>query len=400
MEMSMDKQIEFRVGSFEILQNMQNIRALAIFDEGILSFLNALSKRLLQKKYRDFTDIVSFGYWCRKAQLLQEKRRYESEDLRIGRGIVLHSCPSNVPLNFAYSMVAGLLSGNANIVRLPLKDFRQVDIVCENINALLSNEFAFFKDYLLLVKFESNDNLLKWFSGFVDSRVIWGGDSTIAKWRSYPLKIRANEIVFADRYSLAVINARAFLESNAKDNIIKRFYNDTYLFDQNACSSPNVVFWLGETQDILKAKCIFWNLVENLATANYEISQNKCVLKLTQFYKIAMLENVVLIPFKNAALMRIEVKEIDPKILNYRYDSGFFIEKDIQSLEEIILICDIKCQSITYFGFKKEEFICLFENGIKGVDRVVKMGDSMKFSLVWDGYDLIDYLSRAVVLND
>ena len=112
-----------------------------------------------------------------------------------------------------------------------------------------------------------------------------------------------------------------------------------------------------------------------------------------------MLENVRLIPFNNAVLMRVEPKELDIKTLNYRYDSGFFIEKDVALLEEIIPICDTKAQSITYLGFEKEDFITLFKNGAKGIDRIVRLGDSMKFSLVWDGYDLITNLSRAVVLE-
>ena len=49
----------------------------------------------------------------------------------MGRGTVLHITPSNVPTNFAYSMVFGLLSGNNNIIRLPSKNFLQVKILCE-----------------------------------------------------------------------------------------------------------------------------------------------------------------------------------------------------------------------------------------------------------------------------
>lgn len=33
-----------------------------------------------------------------------------------------------------------------------------------------------------------------------------------------------------------------------------------------------------------------------------------------------------------------------------------------------------------------------------GVDRVVPLGKSMDFSLIWDGYDLIRELSREILL--
>ena len=45
-------------------------------------------------------------------------------------------------------------------------------------------------------------------SSMCDLRVIWGGDETIRNLRMSPLPARATEIVFADRYSLAVIDAR------------------------------------------------------------------------------------------------------------------------------------------------------------------------------------------------
>ena len=48
--------------------------------------------------------------------------------IKIARGIVFHVTPSNVPMNFAYSYIAGLLSGNNNIVRVPSKQFKQVGL--------------------------------------------------------------------------------------------------------------------------------------------------------------------------------------------------------------------------------------------------------------------------------
>ena len=59
----------------------------------------------------------------------------------MGRGSVLHITPSNVPTNFAYSMVFGLLSGNNNIIRLPSKNFHQVKILCAILKNLAKKKF-------------------------------------------------------------------------------------------------------------------------------------------------------------------------------------------------------------------------------------------------------------------
>ena len=54
---------------------------------------------------------------------------------------------------------------------------------------------------------EVNDLL----TGLCDMRVIWGGDNTISEIRKSPLKARAGEITFADRYSAALINSNYYL---------------------------------------------------------------------------------------------------------------------------------------------------------------------------------------------
>ena len=57
--------------------------------------------------------------------------KYYSKNILLGRGNIFHIAPSNVPMNFAYSLAFGLLSGNNNIVRIPSRNFFQVDILCK-----------------------------------------------------------------------------------------------------------------------------------------------------------------------------------------------------------------------------------------------------------------------------
>jgi hypothetical protein len=52
---------------------------------------------------------------------------------------------------------------------------------------------------------------------------------------------------------------------------------------------------------------------------------------------------------------------------------------------------------MTYYGVDKKKIEEFLENNRpKGIDRVVPMGRSMDFSLIWDGYDLIRQMSRRV----
>ena len=54
-------------------------------------------------------------------------------------------------------------------------------------------------------------------------------------------------------------------------------------------------------------------------------------------------------------------------------------------------------QTLSYFGIKKDEFISFFNKKRPlGIDRVVPIGKTLDFSLNWDGYDLINQMSREI----
>ena len=61
------------------------------------------------------------------------------------------------------------------------------------------------------------------------------------------------------------------------------------------------------------------------------------------------------------------------------------------------LIIDDRCQTLTYFGFEVEELKdFITSNKLRGVDRIVPIGKSLDMGVIWDGYDIINHLSRTV----
>mgnify|MGYP002564441702 CR=1 FL=1 len=90
----------------------QSARPLAPFDGGVMAFLSDLGAALIaDREARAYPDVVAFGFFCRRANLEALAREYEGAvSDRLGRGISFHIAPSNVPVNFAYSLAAGLLA--------------------------------------------------------------------------------------------------------------------------------------------------------------------------------------------------------------------------------------------------------------------------------------------------
>jgi len=73
-------------------------------------------------------------------------------------GLVFHITPSNIPTNFAYSLLFGLLTGNTNVVKVPSKKFKQIDIVCDVINKTLKKKkFINLKKKIIILRYLKNN---------------------------------------------------------------------------------------------------------------------------------------------------------------------------------------------------------------------------------------------------
>ncbi len=392
MQLSFNE-LQYVVGTPEIVEKMSEARVLRPFDDDVIAFLNDLSGLL--RTCRTFPDVATFGFWCRKAALLQEKAKYDDVNERFGKGKVFHSTPSNVPVNFAFSFAAGLLAGNANIVRLPGKPFEQVNIICNAVNELLKDKHKNMAPYVVFVKFPPVKEITDAFSSLCNVRVIWGGDMTVAELRQSKIPARTTEITFADRHSIAVINADEYLKADNKDVIIQNFYNDTYYTDQNACTSPRIIFWIGDNKE--DAKEDFWGRVHSLVKEKYNLAAVQSVGKLNAMYSVAAKKEIELQNSEDMLVTRLKVDKLDKDLMLYKYNSGFYFEKDIEDLSEIKDVCDVRCQTLTYYGVKEGDFRRFLEESRPvGIDRIVPMGKSMDFTLVWDGYDLIRQMSRKI----
>lgn len=398
MQLNFDvlEKADYIVGNAQTVIDMRNDpMPMEPFSDSVIGFLNALSGKLM-KQAKGFSDIVTFGFWCRKAHLLGEKAKYPECSSRLGRGVAFHSTPSNVAVNFAFSLAAGLLAGNANIVRLPAKPFEQVDIICNAINELLENGCSDMKPYICMLKFAPDRELYDAFSSVCDTRVIWGGNNTVAEIRGSQLPPRANEITFADRFSVLIIDSDAYLSIEDKSHIASEFYNDTYFTDQNACTSPRIILWYGNT--IPRAKELFWQSVRQQAE-KYELQPVQAVGKYHMFYKAAVNEKIRLVPEKDNLIMRVDVGELTGTLMDYKYNSGYFYEYDITDFKKIRCLFDNTCQTLSYIGFDKEELRRMITDlHSTGIDRIVPVGKTMDFSLIWDGNDLIRTMSRVVDL--
>lgn len=394
------KKITFLVGNKEVLFNMKELPVLPTFSEQALHFLNRLSAQLRQNpKTKDMTDVLSYAFWIRKASLEKEKENHLHWEKRIGRGVAYHIAPSNVPVNFAVSMTSALLAGNACIIRVSNKPFEQVDIICKAIRLLLEDECKELRPYFCIIRYEHDEEVTQLLSDMCDVRIIWGGNRTIHLIRQAELPPRAIEMAFADRYSVAIINADQYLLQDL-EKVAKDFYTDTYYSDQNACSSPRLIVWMGERQK--EAKELFWSNLDRIVKQQYHLHSIQAIDKLNSFCLLSarcMKEDGTGIRAnkKDNYLYRIEIDDLNEDVMQYKDGGGYFFEYSVNSLEEIVPILGKICQTVAVLGIEKEDIQKLVHKfGVRGVDRIVPVGKTMELSFRWDGYDMIETMSRIV----
>lgn len=393
--MRQDFDVEYVIGSPKVEAALSEAAALPPFSEQALQFLSVLSGLALKDaEGHVYPDVVTFGFWCRKASLMKQRAMYDDLSVRLGRGVVFHVAPSNVAVNFAYSCVAAFLAGNASVVRLPSKKFPQVDIFCRLWREALA-QVPELQQYFLFVRYGHEDEVNARYSSLADTRVIWGGDETIRRFRQYPLKPRANEVTFADRFSLAVIEADRYMASEGKDALAQAFYNDTYLSDQQACTSPHLVVWFGERT--AEARRAFWERLHDLVAKEYDFSAVQAVDKYDALLRLGAEMKLRQVKMEDQLVVRAEAEKLTPRLMEVRTGSGFFVEYIADDLAELYPVWGTMTQTVSYFGFTSKEIQATVMAGCpRGVDRIVPIGHTLDFSLFWDGYDLIRSMSRVV----
>lgn len=377
----------------------------AAFNAEVVDFSAALSTKLLRDvRTQALPEVVAMAYWLRKANVRRIKDEFNitsGQLLRLPRGVAFHIAPSNVDTIFIYSLFLSMFSGNRNIVRLSSTPNVQVESICSVLDETLS-DFPSLCDQLRIVRYEHSDEITAALSALCDVRVIWGGDETISRIRAFPLPPRSKELTFADRFSLAVVDAVAYDSASEKEQqaVVKNFYNDCYWFGQMACSSPRLVCWLS-CEQAPQASARFWQRLESYTQEQQPDVAHATMMDkyLTQCLYAIDSEEVSIPKTSTNFVSRVAFKGSLPT-REIHCGGGLFLETQLQQLDQLATFIINKDQTIASFGVSAQDYQEFLSSSLpSGIDRVVPFGEALAFSPVWDGYDLLQELSRGVSIS-
>ena len=396
-------EVEYLVGD---PSNYIQRRVFHTLNDLTIDFLSELSNNIFKSsKAKLYPDVITFGYWCRSANLKKMKAGYANLHNRKGLGTVFHIAPSNVPINFAFSYVFSLLTGNISIVRVPSKRFDQIEIVSLAIKSLFENpKYNLIRNNTYFIRYAQNDSITRRLSSMSNARLIWGSDETVKTIKSFDTPSRCIDVPFSERYSFAVIGAAEVLDLDEVKlkRLVDGFFNDTYLMDQNACSSPQFILWYSVDNQITEAaKDKFWAAVNKKVSNEYDLAAKSSVDKLTWMcLDLVNRDFVTEVKTITNNIYRVQINTLPNSILELNGKYGYFYEYSTSELSIIERIMDIKIQTLTYFGVNKEEiFNIIYSAGNLGIDRIVPIGSALDIGIVWDGYDMIYTLSKIVDLK-
>jgi hypothetical protein len=262
---------------------------LSPFSRPVTEFCAALSRALFRDaEAKRYPELQALAFGIRQAELArleQEFRRWETPDSVLApRGLVFHVPPANVDTMFVYSWLVSVLMGNRNVIRISASAGPQTGIICRLFNATLDECGGGLRDNTCMLRYAHEREISAAISAAADVRIIWGGDETVRTIRAIPIGPQCKEITFPDRYSFAVLQAGKYLalDDAARAKLAEQFYNDTFWFDQLACSSPRLVVWCGEPPAARQSGAVFFgHLRDQVARKGYALDTGARLNKFT-----------------------------------------------------------------------------------------------------------------------
>lgn len=384
-----------------VLDRLRQAPSLVPFSDEVMEFCSQFSRALFKDAAAlAFPELQALAFWMRRAELVRLRDSFEaskrSETLLVPQGVAFHIPPANVDTIFVYSWLLSVLAGNKNVIRLSPRVSPQTEILCRLFNAVLAISPAAMSHSTLMLRYGHEREITEAISAVADIRVIWGGDRSVRTIREIPLPPHAHELTFPDRYSFALIRAASYLALNNRRSLAEQFYNDTFWFDQMACSSPHLIFWQGSVADVHEAAEQFLTDVrEHAVRKQYEVQAATRMNRFTFACQEALEGRAT--TYEDLGVLTVLGVDRFEQLSRDHCGGGLVFQYRLGELGELADFVARRDQTMTYFGFDRAELLefAASLNG-RGIDRIVPVGQALNFNRFWDGNDLLISFMRYV----
>ncbi|HOB43281.1 MAG: acyl-CoA reductase [Candidatus Methanoculleus thermohydrogenotrophicum] len=388
----------------------------------IIELLARLGKKLIQNP--DLNSLPGVGYlsiWLRRKNLEQICRinygdcRYLDTFVPVNnhfemsaqpRGIVCQWVAANIPTLAFFSLAQAILSKNGSIAKVPEENRALITAILKELSdtAISCNGTTYRGEDIVgaisLVSFEGRDTeVSRMFSLTADCRVVYGGSAAIRSILALPQKEHCETIVFGPKYSFGVFD-REYIESERFEKALEDSVKDIVIFNQMACSSPQVLFFEKSRYSLeeigLKMKGYFEHLPPALRHQDTDPAILASIINARSRYLLSDHQNIITpADLSWTILMDSNLRLEDPI-----HGKCIFI-KEIGSTDEVFDLITRKIQAITLCIHDEERRRAFArEATYRGVDRIVIPGAIHDYDQPWDGILPLNRLVRWVILKN
>lgn len=403
------------LGTVEALLNERRAELCVLTIEDIIALLARLGRELIKDPDIGRLDGATYiSLWLRADNLERlcdlnygNRARLDGlKEVRPGlemrcqpRGTACHWLPNNVPVMSFFSLMLAVLSKNASVLKVSDINRPVLSKVLGKLGTITLERQGRRVDgssivrSVCMISFDSSqmaDNVMM--SLAADIKIAWGSGEAVRSVAALPQKETCDTIIFGPKYSLAVFD-QAFLGRTDRDDILNRLAQDVVLFDQTACSSPQVAF-------VERGPFTARRFAEALAQGFERLSPR---LRRTDMPERMCLD---VINSRGTYLLSEDKDVVMPKDLGWTIlidgEEGLpepvqgrcVFVREVNDLMEIVPHITRKVQTVALCVEDRRRMRELADHmSCAGVDRFVMPGEMNDFTLPWDG---IMPLSRMV----
>ena len=424
------------LSSFEVLDDYENrikeirlkgnyLRDLEI--EEILNYFDSLAVYWLTDKKSEFLNnfshlgvgfLINFIRRANLEQLLEESLHGDihfldnfisvaalnKQMMAHPRGVITHWLAGNVPVLGMISLIQGIVTKNANIIKLPRENGLVLPLMASHIASFefnFNNKTIKGSDLLnscMFIYCDTDDRKgQESLSLNCDIRVAWGGKEAVETVMSLPRKYGTEDVIFGPKYSFAVIGRDSFDKEQLK-NITYNLAMDTSVFEQQGCNSPHTVFVEngGEISPLNFAKALAISMDEVLKRIpKNPVSADEAYTIVNIRSEYSFMGKV----FSSKGTEWTVIYSEEKGLAEACYSRTIFV-RPVDNVSEILnYIVNKNHQTIGLCINESEKIEFAKGATIKGIERITELGKMSSFDYPWDGMFPINRFVRWVSLQ-
>jgi len=388
-----------------------SLTASEVTPHGVLEVFEAWAATLGERETTDIPGVQFLRMWLRRGTLEPILTRelgcaaLEGNWMADGRamlkvfplGVVGHWPAGNIEIQPVLSMTCALLGGNACLVRVPggLEDIsgRLIGkLVQTDTRGVLTTRIR------MLAFPHVRRDLHEAMARVVDGAMVWGGEESVMQVRSLPFPHWARLEIFGPRISIAAMDADSWSNAQECESWCRRIARDVWQFDQQACSSPQVLFLekkaghpCEEFVETLKAAFESENRMHPRQTIQASLTSAICGARASWLLD-DVAHRAIFPPEPDWTILIGRGSEI-PKPTQGKTLTILEVDDLTDALKD--LDGDVQTLGLAVADAAREEMLASLA-ARRGVDRIVKLGRMHVFAPPWDGADLIRPMVRMV----